>query len=260
MRGESSKEGFPPVSWKMKRFVLALQFLTVFTVKRGVEASREEISGSMAYFPLVGAVQGLILVAADYVLGEFLPGGIVSALLVLILLVTNGGLHLDGFADTVDGLAGGREREERLRIMRTGTVGALGVAFTVLLLLLKYLSLDALASGYRAGVLFLFPVIGRWAMVPLSYWSVYARPTGGIGEAFTGAGLSTLLISTAFTAVLSVFILGMPGVFLLTFLGAAAFLFSVLFHWKLGGVTGDVFGFCSEVSEVIFLLMVIALI
>ena len=55
---------------------------------------------------------------------------------------------------------------------------------------------------------------------------------------------------------MSVFIIGVPALFFLLFLGSVVFLLSVFFSSRLGGVTGDVFGFQSEVAEVLFLLLV----
>jgi adenosylcobinamide-GDP ribazoletransferase len=183
-----------------------------------------------------------------------LPPPVVSALLIVILAFTNGGLHLDGLADTVDGLAGGSTPEERLRIMRDSSIGALGVVVIVLVLLVKYAALSSVPADLKPGFLLIFPMAGRWAMVPLSYWGVYARDDGGTGQAFTGAGSKILLSATVITAISALFILGFRTLFVLVFIGAVAYAVSVFFKGKLGGVTGDVFGFLSESSEVLFLL------
>jgi len=211
----------------------------------------------MAFFPLAGAVQGLILVAADYALSHFFPASISAALIVLILALTNGALHLDGFADTVDGLAGGKNPEDRLRIMRDSAIGAVGVVFLALILLLKYLAIKELPDGTRHAAIFLFPVAGRWAMVPMACWSGYARKENGLGRAFTGNLYSTLFIATAITAAFAFFLLGAYSLIILAGLAAIVYLFTIFFKNRLGGITGDVFGFQSECAEVIFLLMII---
>ncbi|MBI5810325.1 MAG: adenosylcobinamide-GDP ribazoletransferase [Deltaproteobacteria bacterium] len=203
----------------MNRFILAVQFLTVFPIKKDVPPARSELAASMAYFPLVGAVQGVILVAAYLLLALALPEGVSTALLLAILVLTNGALHIDGYADTIDGLAGGGTPEERLRIMRDSSVGAVGVVFVALLLLVKYSALMEVAPGVKARVLFIFPAAGRWAMVPMACWARYAREGSGLGGAFTENSRATLL----------------------------------------GGVTGDVFGFQSEVAEALFLVLFLLL-
>ena len=170
----------------MKGFLLALQFLTTFPVNKDLKADVSELRRSMSWFPLVGALQGLILVAAYFIFSTLLPDSVVMSLLLLVLVLTNGGLHVDGFADTVDGLAGGKSAEDRLRIMRDSSTGAIGVLFVALLILIKFLSLQELPEEARPQAIFLFPVFGRWAMVPLACWAPYARPTGGLGAAFAG--------------------------------------------------------------------------
>src|SRR3972149_2395624 len=147
----------------MNRFFLALQFLTLFRVKKNIAFDESELGRSMQYFPVIGALQGLFLLIVWYVLSTLLPDSLVTAILLLILVLTNGGLHLDGFADTVDGLAGGKTPEDRLRIMKDSATGAIGGVFVVLLLLLKFLSLQELPEEARPQAIFLFPVFGRWA-------------------------------------------------------------------------------------------------
>lgn len=242
----------------IKRAILALQFLTVFSVKKYLQFNKGELKGATAFFPLAGAVQGLILVAANYALSRFIPASICAALIVLILALTNGALHLDGFADTVDGLAGGNAPDERLKIMRDCYVGAVGVVFLVLILLLKYLAIKELPDGIRYNAIFLFPVAGRWAVVPMACWAVPARKEDGLGSAFTGTSYQALFIATAITTALAFFLLGAYSLIILAALAVVTYLFTAFFKKRLGGVTGDVFGFQSECAEVIFLLMMLA--
>ncbi len=243
----------------MKRVVLAFQFLTIIPIRTASHVDRSDLAASMAYFPLVGALQGAILLGAYYIfsIGGFLPDVVRAGLLFALLTLTNGGLHLDGFADTVDGLAGGHTPEERLRIMKDSATGAIGMVFLMLIILLKYVSiLYVLGLPGRTGpaLLFLFPVAARWAMVPLSAMAPYARKEGGLGEAFTGCSARVLASSTAFTLLVSWAALGFTAFAPLALLFFAAFVLALFFRSRLGGVTGDVFGFQSEISEVIFLL------
>jgi adenosylcobinamide-GDP ribazoletransferase len=57
----------------MKSFILALRFLTIFPAGKAGYEEPEDLGRSMEFFPLVGAVQGMILVGADYLLLEVLP-------------------------------------------------------------------------------------------------------------------------------------------------------------------------------------------
>jgi adenosylcobinamide-GDP ribazoletransferase len=241
----------------MKRFLLALQFLTIIPAGRPGLPEPAELGRSMVFFPLVGALQGLVLVFADYLLLKVLPISVASGFLLIILLLTNGGFHLDGFVDTVDGLASGKSPEQRLRIMRDSRTGAIGVVCVVLLLLMKFLCIDTLSLDERGVSVLLFPVAGRWAMVPMASWAPYARQEG-LGKAFAGTEGVTLVRATAIGALFFTIFLGLRGLFILVMLLALTYAITAFFKKRLGGVTGDVFGFHSEVSEVFFLLLILA--
>ncbi|MFQ5465164.1 MAG: adenosylcobinamide-GDP ribazoletransferase [Thermodesulfobacteriota bacterium] len=243
----------------MNRFITALQFLTVFRVKGGGVVAPDMLARSMSLFPLVGAVQGAVIAGAALGLSLFLPWTVASALALALLVITTGGLHLDGFADTVDGLAGGTTPEERLRIMKDPAAGPIGVVFLVLLILVKYLAVMELPALWRLPVLFAFPVAGRWAMVPMACLAGYARDSGGLGKSFASNSSSTLLIATAVAAAVLFLALGLRGLVVLAVLGAWTWPVTIFFRRRLGGVTGDVFGFHNEVAELVFLLLCLAL-
>ncbi|MBW7957363.1 MAG: adenosylcobinamide-GDP ribazoletransferase [Deltaproteobacteria bacterium] len=244
----------------MKGFIIALQFLTVFRIGKPASVPEpKELARSMAWFPVIGALQGLILVLAYSVLKAFLPESVVLASLIPVLLLTNCGLHLDGFADTIDGLAGGRDREDMLRIMRDSSVGAIGAAGVTLLILLKFLSLYELPSNEKAWAIFLFPVVGRWAMVPLASFAGYARPSGGLGAAFAGNTKGVLLAATLLAVIMAAPLAGPFSILIFAALGVIIYMSSLYFKRKLGGVTGDVFGFHSEIAELLFLFGALAI-
>lgn len=240
----------------MKRFILAFQFLTIIPIRTNGEVKRSDLSGSMAYFPFVGAFQGGLLFGLSRLLSlnNALPDFLVAGVLLFALAVTNGGLHLDGFADTVDGLAGGRTPEDRLRIMKDSSTGAVGMVFLIFIILLKYLALLGSLGVAGGAFVFLFPVAGRWAMVPLASLAPYARKEGGLGEAFTGGKPGVLAASTLIAFSISYAAGGVSALAPLFLLAFAAFVSSVFFRARLGGVTGDVLGFQSEVSEALYLL------
>jgi adenosylcobinamide-GDP ribazoletransferase len=244
----------------MKGFINALEFLTLFRIRGNTRAESEPgaLASSMAWFPLVGAFQGLVALIPAYLLSFVLPWSVVAAIVLAVLMLTNGGFHLDGFADTVDGIAGGSSPEERMGIMRDSATGAVGVAAVVFLLVIKYAALSAVPEGWRLVAVFALPVAGRWSMVPLSCISVYARPGGGLGTAFSGGSAMALLASTLMAAIVMVFTLGLTSLIVLSVIGVSVFLFAVFFRRRLGGVTGDVFGFQSEVAEALCLLVIAA--
>src|SRR5581483_4869579 len=140
---------------------------------------------SALFFPVIGLILGAILVAFDAAAAPFFPRPIVNLFLMLLLVLITGGLHLDGFADTVDGLAGGATPAERLEIMRDGRIGALAVVGLFFLLTFKFLALNALPEAVRWRGLLAFPFVGRSMMVPAACFSRYPRPEG-LGKSFVG--------------------------------------------------------------------------
>lgn len=234
---------------------IAGSFLTRFPVAQNVPCDGRRLGRSMAFFPLVGLLLGVLLVAADKGLALLFPRSVADGVLLLLLVLATGGLHLDGLADTVDGLAGGRDRETALRIMKDSRVGAMGAIVLTLTLLLKYLALHALPGPVRSEALLLFPAAGRWATVALAAFSPYVRPGGGTGAFSDHVGKRELLIAGATVAAAAFLLSGVRGFLLLPPLVLAAAGLCLYFRKKLGGVTGDVLGASVEIVEVFTLML-----
>ncbi|MCK4738317.1 MAG: adenosylcobinamide-GDP ribazoletransferase [Deltaproteobacteria bacterium] len=243
----------------INRFLIALQFLTIFPIKKNLYTSEKELGDSMFFFPFVGALQGGLLAVADFFLLDIFPLPVVSALLLIILFLTNFGLHLDGFMDTLDGLAGGTTKESRLLIMKDSRVGAIGAVSVFLLFLLKFSSITALDGSSRTCVLFLFPIIGRLSIIAMATGTRYARDGSGLGLVFSNKNQSTLFFTSAIVTIPTSILLGLKGVLALLTTLVVTYFFTLFFTKKLGGITGDTFGFQTEVSEALFILLMIAI-
>jgi adenosylcobinamide-GDP ribazoletransferase len=234
---------------------LALTFLTKLPWPWRGPADGAALARSLFWFPWVGTLLGLSFWGAWMGLQKILPTPAAAALLLALTVWVTGGLHLDGLADTADGLGGGHTPEETLRIMKDSRVGAFGVISLILALLLKFslfLSLATKTGGVQ--VLLLYPVISRWSMVLLAYLSPYARPEGGLGQAMTLGVSPRVLIGASLSAgALALLILGAPGLVLFGVAAALVWLGSLYFQRRLGGITGDVLGATNEVLEVLVL-------
>ncbi|HJT20044.1 MAG TPA: adenosylcobinamide-GDP ribazoletransferase [Nitrospira sp.] len=243
----------------VRPLLFAWQFLTAVPLSRDHhQPAAGELAGSMMWYPLVGMLLGGLLAVTDLLLARWLSHEVVAGLLILLLVAVTRGLHQDGLADTVDGLAGGRTSAERLAIMRDPHIGALGATGLFLSLILKYSAIVSLSDVTRFPALLCVPAMGRWAMVAGAYGSPYARPEGGLGAPFL-ADLSVkhVIGSTVLIACLLTVTFGVvpAGVFLAA--GAAiARMMTMFFRRVLGGVTGDTLGATNEVAEIIFLLSV----
>ncbi len=235
-------------------FPLALTFLTVLPWRGLGEVGPRDLARSMFWFPWVGLILGLGFGAGMWLFHIFILPLAAALLLVMTVLATRG-LHLDGLADTVDGLGGGKTPQERLAIMKDSRLGAFGAMSLFLVLLLKFTLF--LACGDKAGipVLILFPVLSRWGMVFLAYLSPYARPEGGLGQAMTLGVTGRVLLGASLSAAVLAFLIARAGGLLVLALAAGVvWLLSLYFQKKLGGVTGDVLGATNEVLEILALL------
>jgi len=236
-------------------FPLALTFLTVLPWRGQGQVGPQDLARSLFWFPWVGLILGLGFGAGLWGLGAVFPPAVAAALLLALTVLITRGLHLDGLADTVDGLGGGRNPQERLAIMKDSRLGAFGAMSLFLALLLKFTLFLAWTAQGAAPGLILFPVVSRWGMVLLAYLSPYARPEGGLGQAMTtGVSSRVLLGATGSALVLALLIFPVGGLMLLAAAAAAVWLISLYFQKKLGGVTGDVLGAANEVLEILTLL------
>ena len=241
-------------------FRIAGAFLTVLPVARELSMEPPRLGRSMAFFPAVGMVLGLALVILNWVLTPLIPRAVLDCLLILILIALTGALHLDGIADLIDGLAGGKDKASVLRIMKDSRVGAMGVVGLVMVLLLKYLSLYNTPLGMKSAALIFAPAAGRWVQVVLASFCRYVRGEGGTGGAFVEhVGEREALIASVTLLLAAIVLFGMKGFFLIFLLGLAVMALIRYFEIRLGGVTGDVLGAATEVVEVLTFILVLAI-
>ena len=238
----------------MKLFFCALVFLTRLPIPVIHKFEDSDLGQSMATFPLVGLFLGTLLVFVNTVLSPYLPDRLTNIILLTFLVVITGGLHIDGFMDTIDGLAGGQNRDTILEIMRDSRVGALGVVGVFLLLLLKWEALNIIDEETKNAALLVMPVIGRWGQVLLAHISLYAR-NEGLGLPFlSGLTLGGVVLAFISVIIITSLSIGIFGIGLISVASIIAFTWSWWFKKKIGGVTGDVIGALSELLEVLTLI------
>lgn len=219
---------------------------------------------ALSYASLVGAALGLTAGAAVW---AFSPVGhqLAGVVAVALLAALTRGLHLDGLADTADGLGSGRAAPDALILMRRGDIGPFGVVTLVLVLLLDVAALASLLEGSRwaaAWAAVLAVTTGRYAA------QLACRPRL---PAAHPDGLGALVATTQTPARLArggVLVLALAALPLLsgqTDLAGAGVLAAGLglaagsalvarCCARLGGVTGDVLGASVEVTQCVALL------
>jgi len=233
----------------VKRFLIALQFLTILPIKIKSEIKEENFGRSLVYFPIVGILIGILLAITSHIL-VFLPRMVLGAFILLISIVVTGGIHLDGFADTCDGFYGSKPKKKILEIMRDSRVGVMGVIGIVCLLLLKFTLIVSIPKNILWKSLIMMATFARWSQVLACCTSKYAREEGKAKYFIEYANRGGIIIGGVLTFVLFLFLAKLKGVMLFILAFATIFLFINYVKKKIGGMTGDTIGATSEVAEV----------
>lgn len=246
------------------KFLAALRFLTIIRVPIRRSPTAEDLGGSQVFFPLVGLIIGLTLAGLSWLFRQGLPTPIASTLLVVWLVIITGAMHLDGLADTCDGIGGQKTSEARLAVMRDSRIGGFGAVGIVLSLLIKFASISSLSGQVLILALIIMPVISRWMMVYAIFAYPYARPSG-MGRAFKEtAGSQSFSLATVLTLVIAlgvvVWIKGInalpAGLVIISGVWIIIMVAAIYLKGKFSGLTGDTYGAINELAEVSILILV----
>src|SRR6266478_1047692 len=234
----------------IRRFFVAIQFLTRLPVPQPLNSSETDIGKAAAFFPLVGVIVGggaaFVLVMLQRVLP--IPASVFFAI-VFAALITNG-FHEDGLADSFDGFGGGWTKDRVLEIMRDSRIGTYGTLALIFVILGKLTFLSLLTPGQIWRWLIVAHTASRWTILPLCACFTYARAEGQGKLVAKQVGILEITIGT-FTLLL-VFIL-LPwqealAALLVTTL--VTLLSGLYFRARLQGITGDCLGATNQVTEV----------
>ena len=237
--------------------VSAFGLLTRLPLPKGVQGSA--MGQGVWAWPLVGAVVGLIsglvfLFAWRFGLSPFLCG----ILAVLAMIVTTGGLHEDGLADTADGM-GGATAERRLAIMKDSRIGSYGALALIGSVGLRAGALAQMVDPHLVlPALILAAMAGRAAMPGVLLLSSPARP-GGLAASLGDLPQSRIYIGWGIAAVLGLLLTGLHATALAAAVAILVALLMARFGRKsLGGYTGDTLGAVEQLVECAVLLLLAA--
>ena len=203
-------------------------------------------------------------------------------IIVVILtdLITTGALHLDGLADTFDGIFSYRSKHKMLEIMKDSRLGSNGALALILYFLLKFVLLFSLTIESREGAIYAimtYPVVSRFCSVVSCASSPYARGSG-MGKTFVdNTKTCGLIVATVITLLYTIGMIFMPFVLFTNYslpiqiimksiliiviivaLSALfAYAFSKLIERKIGGITGDTLGALLEISSLLYIVLIL---
>jgi Cobalamin-5-phosphate synthase len=212
------------------------------------------------FFPFIGAVLGGISVVIYTLLSKYDIGiGLIAAIMTALPIVITGGIHMDGFLDTVDAISSYKSREEKLEILKDPHAGAFAILFGALYLVVTYgawtevkiSNISIIAQGY---------ILSRCFSAISVICFPSAKKAGTVADfkkKSSAKAVSILLIVMTLTvSILMAIIGGLLGVISVL----SALLVFVYYYFmskkEFGGITGDLAGWFLQITELVILLVV----
>lgn len=240
--------------------IAALTFLTAVPLGRRAAIAPPDLRRGVVLFPIVGALVGASIALAAWASAHVLPSFPAAVLGVAVGVGVTAAMHLDGLADTADGLGASLAARDPVEVMADPRLGTFGAAAVTLDLLLRVSVLSALvvAGGFpweavAAGAL------GRGSVLALALAMPYAGPPDGAGAWATSADRRQYVVGLAVCAAIGVVTAGprLPAM-----VAASALVCVLVGRWssrRLHGMRGDTFGAAVELTETLALATALAL-
>ena len=245
----------------VNQIILLIQFMTRIPIPIKVEYSEKQLGKGIKYFPLVGYLIGIIIFITGIVLNKYIDNKyIISLLLILIELKLVGLIHIDGLADSFDGLFSYRDKDRILEIMKDSRVGTNGVVVLIFYYLAKLILIAEIISRGDMRCLIIYPIIARMSTSVNAGFGVYARDNGMSTGIIGMNQVKDSIFSVILTLLLIILVYYNSGILkgLVMFVAGILFIFYFrrVVYKKIGGITGDTMGASLEMTGLIVLLIV----
>ena len=226
--------------------IIYTQFFSRIVIPKAVDLSyvRKGVPILTLFGLLLGLISSLFFVLTSLVL----PENIAWILTLFFDVLLTGGFHLDGLADTADGLFSSRSKDRMLEIMKDNGVLALIFYYGLMIAMGPYLPQP------KWLIVASLSMIGKVGLTIQLYKMRYARESGGSGNFFSGTKTSSILLAQLVPLAVLVGGFWLKGLlaYSLVIIGSLAFRWFV--YQKIDGETGDTLGASVEVAQILFLL------
>jgi adenosylcobinamide-GDP ribazoletransferase len=210
----------------------------------------EDLKNSVLFYPLVGGLFGGVFILLHRL---SLATDLKTLLILLVWIVLSGAFHLDGLGDCLDGFFGGKDPQDRQRIMKAADLGTYGITGIALTLVFKTVLLIHLLGQINIQYwLLAIPVAARWAVCLSCFISKPPAGNQGLGSGVMGSSLSVFIAGSAL-AVIGCFALQKYTVGLFLIAAVFSVVISRFSQNRIGGLTGDGLGATIELTEVALL-------
>ena len=208
----------------------------------------------MCFFPLIGAVIGGFECLWFWLSGLLhLPQLVGAAVFCAIPFLITGGIHMDGFCDTVDALSSQQGRERRLEILKDSHAGAFAIIFAGVWMVLYYGSWNGVADWRTLGAVCIGFVLSR-ALSALALATFQGARKKGMLQGFQDAArkkivLICMLVYIAAAAAGMIALRGFLGLIMAAANGLVFLYYRITAYKKFGGTTGDLAGWFLQLAE-----------
>lgn len=242
-----------------------LSFLTAIPIRMDKDCLTDSAK-IMFLFPLVGAFIGLLAGAFAWVTSLFLPSLVVGALALGVLLLLTGLHHTDGLLDFGDGVMAHGSAERKIEVMHDKLTGAGGLSLGIMIFIITAFAIAELAelnSSIIIQSLITAEVSAKLSMV-IATWAgkaVYKGMNSPFMEAMHGKnGNARLIVALVISFVIAVPLLWLAGVVTLLAAVISSLVMVSIAHRQFKGVTGDVLGATNELTRMVSLIVLLAVI
>jgi adenosylcobinamide-GDP ribazoletransferase len=246
----------------LKEIKNLFSFLTTIPVSMDQDMLTDAAKG-MFLFPLIGAFIGLLAGLFGWVTSHFLPSLVVGALVLGFLLLITGLHHTDGLLDFGDGVMAHGSPERKIEIMHDQMTGAGGLSLGIMTFLITAFSIAELDAGVIVQDLVVVEVSAKLSMV-VGAWAgkaVHKGMSSSFLEAMHGKkGIARLIVALVISFGIAVPLLWLAGAVTVLAAILASLVMVGISHRHFKGVTGDVLGATNEITRMVSLITLLAMI
>lgn len=241
----------------IKMLLMQIQFLTRIPLPVKIKFDEKIFAKSMVLSPLAGLLIGIITGLAYY-LAQMTEKQIFAAVIaVAVEIAVTGGLHLDGLADTFDGIFSNRPKSKMLSIMKDSRIGTNGTIALILVILCKTAILVSLSSSRLILYLFALPAVSRMNILWAAGTSAYAARDGMGKSVVKYTDIKEIITGTLIACVISAVFFRWAAFAVVPAAIAFALIFCAYVKRKIGGITGDIIGAVIELTEIVVLFILL---
>ena len=253
----------------VKQLKNLLSFLTVFPIAMDKDLLTD-CARNMWAFPLIGAFLGLLAGLFGWVAYQFLPGLVVGALVLALLLWMTGLHHMDGLLDFGDGVMAHGTPEHKIAVMHDQFTGAGAIGLCLMTYLITAFAFVELGMNLFFGNYVIPLILPALIVVELcaKLSMVVAARAGksihqGMNSAFLEAmhgyeGNLRLIVALAISLAVAWPLLHWAGVFTVLAAVVTGLVMVAVAHKHFNGVTGDVFGATNELARMVCVVVLLA--